>query len=151
MSNLEISGQGLDSYVDVDEILTRYRKSRSKVFFLICAMACIFLGTVGGFYTIQVTSAKIAVVGESTLEFARIAASSEYCQVNSENAACKKAILAIEEPEKVLNPSVSVTPDPKIDETGPTVAENLEKIVNTDPAAMLFAVLTQQPIILRIQ
>lgn len=146
MSNFEISShQDIDSYVDIDELLEKYHKSKSKFFFLICAVACIFLGTVGGFYSIQASNEKIAVVGESTIEFARIAASSEYCQVHKENTACQKAILAIEEPEKVLNPAVSSTVGPN------SPAEQVEKVVNTDPVALLFAVLTQQPIILRIQ
>lgn len=99
-----------DAYVDVDEIFSRYHRSKSKIFLLICSIVLIFIGTIGGFWMLQRSAATLDVATESTLEFAEIAVASEFCLENPGDSSCIKASAMVANPEKYINPGVDVSP-----------------------------------------
>lgn len=105
MSSMDLTKMQNDDFVDVDLILAKYRKSKSKVVFLVCALAMIFFGTVSSYAAIQFKSAQVETVSQSTLEFAKITATSEYCENNAGSETCQKAVELVKDPEKGLNPT----------------------------------------------
>ena len=131
-----------DAYVDVDEILERYRKSKTKIIFLVCAVAFIFWGTMSGYSSLQLSTSRFEALSSTTVEFAVVTAESEKCVINPSEKVCIKAKEIAADPTKATNIA------PVVGSVAPTAAlYDFE----ADPAAQLFAVILTQPLILRLQ
>lgn len=129
-----------DAYVDVDEIFNKYKKSRTKLIFLVSAIVLIFLGTIGGYTALQMKTAKLEATSQSTLDFARITVQSNFCTDNPKDATCEKAKAIVDNPEKATDP------DPNS-----TAPADIPELMASEPLATSFAIITQQPWIIRLK
>ncbi len=136
---MSVSGSTMtaDSYVDVDEILARYKRSKSKLVFLVCAIGFIFLGTIGGYFSLQLSTSRLEEAQLTVIEFAEVTVKSDHCVSVPTDSVCVKAQEILREKSTNLNPTGKIKQEPMF-VIGPE---------STD----LGPGILQQPVILRIQ
>ena len=133
-----------DAYIDVDQILERYRQSRSKIIFLVCAIGFIFFGTISGYSSLQLSTSRLNALSNTTVEMATVAVESEKCINNPHDKVCITAAEIVADPEKAKNM------DPITGKQEPMLIVQPYDF-QADPVTTLFAIILTQPLVLRLQ
>lgn len=88
---------GTDDF-DLDQLLERYSRIKTKKIYLLIAMVLLFIGTAGTFFVIQESSQKLDKVTGTTIELAEAVVDSDICKKSPAADTCRKAEAVLKDP-----------------------------------------------------
>ncbi len=89
--------------IDIDALVSSYTQTKRKTISLFFAGMLLFLGTAGGFISLQVANAKLDKSTSTAVEMATLAQKTGYCDEHQEEPACLKAAAVVANPDSVVD------------------------------------------------
>lgn len=88
----------LSDDLDVDTIVARYTRGKSKILCLFAAMILLFTGCFGTFVTLQGADDQLTQTHLTVVQLAELAVNSPTCEKNPGDERCRKAQAVLDNP-----------------------------------------------------
>lgn len=104
--------------LDVDALVNSYTQTKRKTISLFLGGFLLFVGSAGGFISLQVANAKVDRSASTAVEMAQLAQKTGYCDQNKDEPSCLKAAAVLANPDSIVdiadnaglsNPAVAAT------------------------------------------